>query len=381
MKKHWFTLTGFLYLLSAGVSHGQAPDNMVYNPSFEEYRRCPQKVEALGVMRDVEAWWQPTQGSSDYFNACGGRECVVPRNKMGIQAAHSGDAYCGIYCSQERYREYLQTELKSTLVAGKRYRMSFWVSLADKSPHAIATLGALLTQEPLTDSTYGILMNREVTQFGNEASQSIAVYYEPQIVNPLDAPLTNTKEWVEVSGEFTAKGGERFLTIGNFFSFNKSNVVLAQSGNSPLAGAYYYIDDVSLTCIDPLTPELPVPPVSDGPKEGEVVRVDGIYFATGESEVLPQSYNALIRLKEMLETHPEMKIELRGHTDDQGTAEFNQKLSEERAHAVADFLIGKGIQRRRLSWVGFGESRPIDDNKTAEGRQNNRRVEFLVREK
>ena len=97
--------------------------------------------------------------------------------------------------------------------------------------------------------------------------------------------------------------------------------------------------------------------------------------------MLPQSYNALIRLKEMLETHPEMKIELRGHTDDQGTAEFNQKLSEERAHAVADFLIGKGIQRRRLSWVGFGESRPIDDNKTAEGRQNNRRVEFLVREK
>ena len=382
MKKHWFTLTGFLYLLSAGAIYGQAPDNMVYNPSFEEYRRCPQKVEALGVMRDVEAWWQPTQGSSDYFNACGGRECVVPRNKMGIQAAHSGDAYCGIYCSQERYREYLQTELKSALVAGKRYRVSFWVSLADKSPHAIATLGALLTQEPLTDSTYGILMNREVTQFGNEASQSIAVYYEPQIVNPLDAPLTNTKEWVEVSGEFTAMGGERFLTIGNFFSFNKSNVVLVQSGNSPLAGAYYYIDDVSLTCIDtPTTPELPAPPVSEGPKEGEVVRVDGIYFATGESEVLPQSYNALIRLKEMLETHPEMKIELRGHTDDQGTAEFNQKLSEERAHAVADFLIGKGIQRRRLSWVGFGESRPIDDNKTAEGRQNNRRVEFLVQEK
>ena len=125
MRKRWTSLVGFLALLPALSIHGQTPGNMVFNPSFEEHRDCPTKLDALGVMKEADAWWQPTRGSSDYFNACGSRDCQVPRNKMGLQAAHSGEAYCGIYCSQETYREYLQTELKEPLVPGRRYRMSF----------------------------------------------------------------------------------------------------------------------------------------------------------------------------------------------------------------------------------------------------------------
>ena len=379
MKKHWITLLGFLTLLVMTPLRGQTDDNLVYNSSFEEHRRCPTRIEALGVMRDVDAWWQPTEGSSDYFNACGGRECTVPRNKMGVQEAHTGKAYCGIYSSQERYREYLQTQLREPLEAACRYRLSFWVSLADKSPHAVATLGALLTAERPIDSTRGILMNREVTNFGGANSQSIAVYYEPQVVNPIDSVLADTKEWVEVSGEFTAIGGERFLTIGNFNSFNKSNVVRNRGNNTPLEGAYYYIDDVSLVCVDrPTKPEPEV--VKATPKEGDVVRMQGIYFATGKSEVLPQSYNALISLKQLMDDNPDMKIELRGHTDDYGSTEYNQQLSEERARAVAEFLMDKGISRRRLTWKGFGKSLPVADNRTVEGRMANRRVEYRVME-
>ncbi len=377
MRRRWITLLGFLTLIAASPLHSQTGDNLVYNPSFEEYRHCPKRIEALGVMRDVDAWWQPTEGSSDYFNACGGRECTVPRNKMGIQEARTGNAYCGIYSSQERYREYLQTQLREPLVEGRRYRLSFWVSLADKSPYAIATLGALFTQERPIDSTRGILMNREITDLGESQSQSIAIYYEPQVVNPVDSVLKDPQVWTEVSSEFIAAGGEKYLTIGNFYSFNKSNVVRNRGNNTPLEGAYYYIDDVSLTCIDrPTTPEPEV--VKESPKEGLVVKVQGIYFATGESEVLPQSYNALISLKELLDANPDMKIELRGHTDDYGSAEFNQQLSENRARAVVEFLVDKGISRRRLTWKGFGKSLPVADNRTVEGRMANRRVEYRV---
>ena len=376
MRKRWTSLVGFLALLPALSIHGQTSDNMVFNPSFEEHRDCPMKLDALGVMKEADAWWQPSRGSSDYFNACGSRDCQVPRNKMGQQEAHSGDAYCGIYCSQETYREYLQTELREPLEAGRRYRVSFWVSLADKSPQAVATLGALLTSSRIEDSTWGILMDREARDYGDGTAQYIATYYDPQVMNPREVLLDDSKGWTEVSGEFTAHGGERFLTLGNFQPFNLSGVTAMEQGHTPLPGAYYYIDDVSLRCLDTLAPA--PAPLADAPREGTVVRLENLYFATGESEVLQQSYKELMRLKEMLENHPEMRIELRGHTDGQGTVNYNQRLSEARAKAVADYLVKRGIDRRRLTWIGFGKSQPIASNDYAEGRRQNRRVEYRV---
>lgn len=376
MRKHWITLVAFLMLLPATQSHGQTSDNMVFNPSFEEYTKCPERIEALGVMREVVAWWQPSGGSSDYFNACGGRECGVPRNKLGFQAAHTGGAYCGIYCSQEGYREYLQTELKAPLQEGKRYRVSFWVSLADKSPHAIGTLGALLSRTQLGDSTSDILMNRETRVIDGVGTQTIAIPYTPQVVNPADSILDNSKKWTEVSGDFTAEGGERFLTIGNFFSFNKSHVSPTLNEQTPLRGAYYYIDDVSLVCLDCHTPvaleKVPLPEI------GEVVRLNNLYFATDESEVLPQSYIELTKLERLLREHPSITIEIMGHTDNQGSVEHNQRLSEARAKAVVDYLVNHGINENRLQWNGYGKGQPVADNSTPEGRQLNRRVEYRV---
>ena len=354
----------------------QVHDNMVYNPSFEEHRECPKRIDALGVMQEVDAWWQPTSGSSDYYNACGTRECAVPRNKLGYQMARSGEAYCGIYCSRDQYREYLQTRLKRPLVAGKKYRVSFWVSLSEKSPHAATTLGALLTQERLEDSTFGILMKREIVKLGEHETQSIAVLQEPQVVNPRENLLIDTEEWMEVSGEFTAEGGEEFLTLGNFLPFNKSRVVSTHDGDTPLHGAYYYIDDVCVVCIDQETPPIALP--TEVPEVGEIVLLKNIYFAVDKSEVLQQSYNELVKLKELLEKNPTMSIELRGHTDNQGTVEHNQKLSENRAKAVVEHLVAMGIDRSRLSWKGFGKSEPVADNGSAEGRQKNRRVEYKV---
>lgn len=376
MKKHWISLACFMALATAIPLRAQSIGNMIHNPSFEEHRRCPMKIDATGVMRDADAWWQPTNGSSDYFNACGSRDCNVPRNKMGLQEAHSGMAYCGIYCSQELYREYLQTELITPLQAGKHYRISFWVSLADKSPHAVAAIGAVLTKEILEDSTHGILMEREQSSIDGNGSQSIAVYFVPQVSNPVDSVLDDTKGWTEVSGEITAEGGERYLTIGNFLPFNKSNIIATQGTSTPLPGAYYYIDDVSVTCLD--TTEDVTPEPKKKVTAGEVVTMQNIFFATGESEILQQSYNELYKLRKLLESNPEMRIELRGHTDNQGTVEFNQRLSESRAQAVAEYLMEKGIDSRRLTWIGFGKSKPVADNNTAEGRCKNRRVEYRV---
>lgn len=376
MKKRWTTVVVFIALLTAVKTHGQIADNMVYNPSFEEHSKCPERIESLGIMREVDAWWQPTGGSSDYFNVCGGRESGIPRNKMGFQAARTGEAYCGIYCSQEHYREYLQTELKEPLQAGKRYRVSFWVSLSDKSPHAIATLGALLTPTQISDSTHGILMKRETENLGEAGSQSIAIPFTPQVYNSADTLIDNTKGWSEVSGEFTAIGGERFLTIGNFFTFNKSHVSPTLNDQTPLRGTYYYVDDVSVVCLDCNVSV--VPEETPLPKVGDIIRLNNLYFATDESEVLPQSYIELTKLEQLLKKNPSMTIEILGHTDNQGSVEHNQRLSEARAKAVVDYLVNHGISEKRLQWNGYGKGQPVADNSTPEGRQLNRRVEYRV---
>lgn len=376
MKLHWKTLALFFSLSASSLSIAQRVDNMVFNPSFEEYTLCPERIDAKGVMNGVDAWWQPTAGSSDYFNVCSGRDCAVPRNKMGVQTARTGVAYCGIYCSQASYREYLQTQLKSPLLPGHRYRVSFYVSLAEKSPHAIATIGAMLTSQRLSDSTWDVLMQRELVDYGDNQSQLISVYYKPQVVNDRDRVLDDMKSWTLVSGDFVADGGELFLTIGNFNSFNNSTVVETNAANAVLQGAYYYIDDVSVVPTEPVG----FTGLGDtiAMEVGDVVSMWDVFFATGESDVLPQSYVELHRLIDLLQAHPTMRIELRGHTDNSGTREFNQRLSEARAQAVVEYLVAHGVERSRLSASGYGESMPIDSNDTPEGRSRNRRVEYLI---
>ena len=73
-----------------------------------------------------------------------------------------------------------------------------------------------------------------------------------------------------------------------------------------------------------------------------------------------------------------MNIEIRGHTDNEGDDKSNQVLSEARAKAVYQYLLGRGIDAGRLSYKGFGETQPIADNKTEKGRKQNRRTEFTI---
>jgi outer membrane protein OmpA-like peptidoglycan-associated protein len=104
----------------------------------------------------------------------------------------------------------------------------------------------------------------------------------------------------------------------------------------------------------------------------------GVYCDVDSHELLQQSYNELRRLLELLEAFPEMRIELRGHTDNTGTRNHNQQLSDDRAKSVADYLAEHGVERRRMTSIGFGGTLPVDNNDTPEGRARNRRVEYRV---
>ena len=360
--------------------------NLIYNPSFESHSSCPQRIDPYGIMDEVDAWWQPSHGSSDYYNNCGGKQCHVPKNKLGIQMPRTGESMVGIYCSLTDYREYIQTELKRELQKGETYKLSFYVSLSEYSKGAVATLGGLFTPYRIEDTTRQMLTDNQVRILSSGIRQVIATFYKPQVVNNFDNPLFDTENWQKVEGTFVAQGGERYLTIGNFYPEEQSNHIDPRNTQNILPGAYYYIDDVELyclTCSDKAAQTNDINVTNEEKEEysvGKTVVLENIFFDFDKSVLLPQSYVALLNLTNLLKENPSMKIELSGHTDNKGKDKYNEKLSQERAKAVYDYLISRGIDKKRLKYRGYGAQHPIADNKTDEGRAKNRRVEFTITE-
>jgi outer membrane protein OmpA-like peptidoglycan-associated protein len=114
----------------------------------------------------------------------------------------------------------------------------------------------------------------------------------------------------------------------------------------------------------------------------EIIILEQVQFDTGKSTIKPVSDPLLDSVAEVLKEHPEiLKIEVQGHTDNKGSKQLNKKLSGDRATSVAKALEKRGVDKARLVAQGYGQDKPIADNKDEEGRAKNRRVQFVVLEK
>jgi outer membrane protein OmpA-like peptidoglycan-associated protein len=111
---------------------------------------------------------------------------------------------------------------------------------------------------------------------------------------------------------------------------------------------------------------------------GLIVNMSDVLFDTGKYTLKPGAREKLAKVAGILVTHPELKIEVEGHTDNVGGPEFNQRLSENRAYSVRDYLVSQGVPAALIIARGFGESTPVTSNDTTDGRQQNRRVELVV---
>lgn len=111
---------------------------------------------------------------------------------------------------------------------------------------------------------------------------------------------------------------------------------------------------------------------------GLVLTLGDVLFATGQSDLKSGGTNTLDKLALFLNEYPDRTVTIEGHTDDVGSLDMNQVLSQNRADSVKTYLIQKGIQSYRLAASGLGESRPIAENSSGSGRQQNRRVEVII---
>jgi outer membrane protein OmpA-like peptidoglycan-associated protein len=118
-------------------------------------------------------------------------------------------------------------------------------------------------------------------------------------------------------------------------------------------------------------------PTRETPR-GLVVNLQDVLFDTGKYTLKEPAKLALARIAGIVVSHPGLNLQIEGYTDSTGTAAFNQKLSEQRANTVRDFLLSQGLNTNNMTAVGYGENYPVASNDTAAGRQQNRRVELVV---
>jgi len=117
--------------------------------------------------------------------------------------------------------------------------------------------------------------------------------------------------------------------------------------------------------------------LSDDINKSGHVAVYGIRFETGKAAILPDSESVLGEIVKLLQQNPDLKLRVEGHTDNQGNAAANQSISEKRAQAVVAWLTDHGVEAGRLTAKGWGQTKPVEDNSTEDGRAKNRRVELV----
>jgi hypothetical protein len=223
------------------ISYSKA-QNLVPNSSFEMYDTCPNNIDQILYLQN---WYSPTTGKADFYTQCGTNQAGVPYNYWGFQFARTGVSYTMIagYEVQANpnntYREYLQVELKYPLIVGRSYCVSFYASLADDinnfgySLVAITELGLYFSNNSINSSNSFPLNS-----------------VQPHINSASGFFLSDTINWMEISGEYNAIGGEKFITIGNFKNNFDTDTIIISNNLAPGAKAFYYIDDVSVIDCD-----------------------------------------------------------------------------------------------------------------------------------
>lgn len=410
--------------------------NLINDPSFECYTECPSNVNTT-TLHQLE-YWDQTLGTPDYYNSCS-IIMSVPDNIMGKEEALTGHGYIGMYLFDKgNYREFLTAKLSEPLKKDEYYVISLYAALSENSGLATDAFEFFITNKypkisdldssyvlPDLDTTENFdpnnkvllspdfnknndidldkISSKDTSEYASIRAQIKEVQVdEGKMLEDISPSVINTPNnygdsytWKKICGVYYANGGEKYITLGNFNSDTSTNLKIM----NPKAGgfAYYYIDDFTVEPLnDSNSTDCGAGVLVDENEElvttryfqdldlaellnDEPFTFKGFYFEFDKYEILDTNYFFLDSLVELLLENPDLDIEIHGHTDNMGSYSHNSKLSKNRALAVVEYLESQGIDKKRISYDFFGATRPVATNATEEGRQLNRRCEFIIK--
>jgi len=356
LKKLVFIIFPALFFTVKAQSPEPVQKNIVPNASFENYRK------KSGSIRQAIPWQQIA--SVDFYQS------PVEKDTSAHAGAHSGNCYAGVRF-QKRYKEFLQVKLAEPMHRGTNYEFEMYIRLAFWSNALLKSFGVVFSKAGYhgqADATRGSMID-SVCQKGG---------------------FINNYRWFKIRGKYKADGGEKYITIGNFAPNVKKDMVRINIFKLGFKEAYYFVDDISIYKAKEPEEKVLIEYVGSVKqfeqdsvlqvgevKVGEKIALKNIFFENGKYYLLPESYMELNKLAQYLIRHPKMEIRINGHSDNSGLKYKNQKISEQRAREVFEYLIKKGVQNK-MYFKGYGSTVPIAPNDTDEGRAKNRRVEFEI---
>lgn len=387
-------LTTFSFLFVSLMSMSQSGENLVANPSFESTEKKPKK---LGSIAYATGWTAATGVRPDLFVSSNNPDIDVPLNIMGSEIPKEGNNYAGIITYSyggKMNRTYLVQKLEAPMKKGMKYCVKFNVSLAEASKFASNNMGALFSKKPkMTDAKVSIIEEPSIVHFNNEMNVITARY-----------------NWTEICGVYTSKGGEKFISLGNFFSDKDTKSEKMKIDKKvrvkQIIAAYYYVDDISVVLIDEdkgekcdcaaeeagesysTTIYQTVFNITDEMTPKEKIEEHQVFFAFGRDKMNSQGEESLKFIAETMKANPEMKLQIFGHNnameDEVGVEnDYYADMDSKRVAAVMKYLIDQGIYESRLMVSQKGSESP---NPTASESDDedlrmakSRRVTFKVR--
>lgn len=255
--------------------------------------------------------------------------------------------------------------------------MTFYISLADISGVSTNSIGVLFNSNE-ENFEKGDIFDKKTAAELNKSIKCIqaADYTEKDVFSFLidlsrEETFKNAKNWMLIETEFIANGSEKYFTIGNFKNNKQTKYELTRRKIKDIQ-SYYYIDDVSIFNITNQINQ------KTSFETNKTYTLKSVQFEFDSTTLIDTSKEELNQLAEVLLKNPILKITINGHTDYLGKAAYNQKLSEDRAKSVADYLISKGISKNKITSKGYGKSQPIDPNEPEDAQAKNKRVEFIL---
>lgn len=369
-------LVFFLCFFSAVSLYGQ---NLVPNGDFEEEVICVEYNLNCGPF----AWRLTSSEPPDYYNS----PIENDTNKLN----HWTSFVPFSYDNQGINREYLQVPILCPFVKGNSYSINFQIMAKEV---AVKEIDVMFSPSVTVTASNRIIVSKPQVKIINEN-----FWYDVK------------DKWITLSAHYIADGTEKYMMIGNFQPHLLTEHMRIYNTRKDKHLALYFIDNVfvkpdnGIFCDyskyiaflradrhrHSLSPEYFFPIYPPKLKDstftdttqiiiGKSIALKNVFFDVDKDELLPASFISLNNLINILTQRPELFIDIAGHTDVTGFEAHNEKLSENRAVAVANYLISNGINSKRISTKGFASTRPVAKNDSPEGRQANRRVEFTLHE-
>ena len=345
------------HLLDTAMFWPNDPRNLVSNAMMEVH---PSLNTSMPSITDEVDSWRPASPTPDFYLS---EDCKSGTGCVGFR----------VY-SLIKDIEYLQNRLEKPLKKDSLYCFSMYVKLANQCAYTSNGLGIHFSKKPVSDL------------------RSVIDNQPDLLLN--ESYLPYKTKWMLLQCRYRAHGGEKYITIGSFMPLHK---IALTPVNGYSAEAYYIMDDVSLIPIadsamcrcnlddvpasdvvyDSVSEPITVSGI-DTLTIGDRFVLENVYFDVDKHDLLPESVVSLGKLYKILEAHPNMKVEIGGHTSSVGGFEHNMELSQNRAKSVKRFLVVQGIDHLRVKTEGYGPTEPIATNDTPEGRAKNRRVEIKI---